>query len=62
MKALINVLKLKSMTVNFNALYMALIAVLEACGVKVAPELAAAGQTIMNFGLRAITTKPLSEK
>ena len=54
---------LKSKTINFNAIYLALIAILtQGFGVEMSTEVVAAIQTLMNWILRAITKVPLSEK
>ena len=48
----------RSKTVNINALYLALVAVVSALGVQMEPELVSALQVILNVVLRAITNKP----
>ena len=62
MNKITNVVKLKSKTINYNGLYMAVIAMLPALGVTVAPELVAAGQTILNVVLRFVTESSLEDK
>jgi len=53
---------LKSKTINFNALYLALIAVMKSFGMEIDETVVAAGATLLNWILRAFTNKPLSEK
>ena len=57
-----NAIKLKSKTINFNALYMAIVASLPVFGVNVTPEQVAAGQTILNVILRFLTDTPIGDK
>lgn len=62
MSAISNAVKLKSKTVNFNALFLALVAVSGACGISLEPELVAALQTLLNVILRFLTSEPLEAK
>ena len=62
MGAIGNAVTLKSKTINFNALFLAVIAVAGAFGFEMKPELVAALQTILNVGLRFVTDSPLGEK
>ncbi len=50
----------KSKTLNFNALYLALVAVVGAFGIELGPELVTAGGVILNAILRTITSEPLT--
>lgn len=52
----------KSKTINFNALYVAVIAVLGSYGVPLKPELVALGQMVLNIVMRMVTKGPLAEK
>jgi len=52
----------KSKTIDFNAGYMALIALVGALGYEIRPEVVAAGATLLNWILRFFTVKPLKEK
>lgn len=50
----------KSKTINFNALYLAVVAaVTEGFGVQIDPAVIAAVQTLMNFVLRKVTKEPI---
>ena len=62
MNAILNVLKLKSKTVNFNALFLALVGVSKALGYEIPAETVAAVQTILNIILRFVTTTSLESK
>ena len=54
---------LKSKTINFNAIYLALIAIIqEGFGVSLDPAIVAAVQTIFNWILRYVTKEPMSAK
>ena len=57
-----NAVMLKSKTINFNALFLAVIAVAGAVGFEMQPELVAALQTRLNVALRFVTDLPLGEK
>ena len=62
MNKITNVIKLKSKTINYNGLYLAIVAMLPALGIAVKPELVAAGQTILNVVLRFMTESSLEDK
>ena len=51
----------KSKTLNFNAIYLAVIAAMtQGFGIAISPELVAAGGVILNAILRLFTTEPLA--
>ena len=47
----------KSKTINFNAMYLAIIAVLQAFGLEIPTEAVVAVQTLINIILRAVTSE-----
>ena len=50
----------KSKTLNFNAIYMALIAILtQGVGIVLDPEVVAAGGVLLNWILRLLTKEPI---
>ncbi|MBW1803333.1 MAG: hypothetical protein JRJ85_21710 [Deltaproteobacteria bacterium] len=53
---------LKSKTIDFNAGFLALVALVGALGYQLSPEIVATASAFMNWVLRAITKMPLSEK
>lgn len=54
---------LKSKTINFNAIYLALVAIVtKGFGYDIDPEIIAACQTLMNWILRYLTKEPMSAK
>ena len=52
----------KSKTIDFNAGYLALVALIGALGYEIKPEVVAAGATLLNWVLRFFTKVPLKEK
>ena len=52
----------KSKTLDLNAAYVALVALLGGLGIEVDPQIVALGAAVMNWILRFVTNKPLSEK
>lgn len=62
MGAISNVLKGRSKTVNFNALFLALVAIAGALGFTPSADVVAAIQTVLNIVLRFVTDTPLADK
>jgi hypothetical protein len=51
----------KSKTLNFNALYMAIVAAItQGFGIEIPAEAIAAVQTLLNIGLRFVTKGPIA--
>jgi len=53
---------IKSKTIDFNAGYLALIALVGALGYELDPKVVAAGAMVLNWILRFFTTKALADK
>lgn len=52
----------KSKTINFNALIVAIVAVLKSLDIYIEPEIIVAIQTIGNIVLRFVTSEPIKER
>ena len=62
MQGFINILKLKSKTVNFAAVATAIVGLLKALGVEMDPAVVAAIMTLIALVMRMVTTGPMAEK
>ena len=52
----------KSKTINFNALFLAIISALQAAGIVIPTEYVAVAQTILNLILRSVTSEAVTVK
>ena len=62
MQGLLNILKLKSKTVNFAAVATAIVGLLKALGVEMDPAVVAAIMTLLALVMRMITSESISDK
>lgn len=62
MQGILNILKLKSKTVNFAAAATAVVGLLKAFGVEMDPAVVAAIMTLLAVIMRMVTTMPVAAK